>query len=177
MLNLLGQGNATILVVASSKDKDSLKNLLEWELFRLEDLSAETPLEFPEGSTLAPRISKEGKITVKSLAAFLKDKPKLTKDEKQELLGVLRLANTKGRIEFSDSESAYKTLISEELKKMNPTKILNLQLSEDVLKQLDLQNEEKGVTPETLRREGSVSSPGRPQPGLSPRRGGPPGPV
>lgn len=111
-----------------------LGQLLQWELVRLESLGETAKLPFADDSDLKKKILDKPEVTLKDLFKFLSTtpKPSLNEEEKHELLGVLRLANTIGRIDTDDREDTYRTLIVNELKKIDPSKNLVLKLPRDV---------------------------------------------
>lgn len=144
-----------------------INDLISWELHRLKDLEGDPQIEFPKNLSLSRHIARDFKwtepprlIPLSSLQAFLKTKPSLSEEEKQQLLGVLRMANALYRTEEKEPSTAFRNSVVDELKKIARVNDLPLRLPpelqpemDSVFKEIEMRDFPKsGITPRTLAR-------------------------
>lgn len=102
----------------------SVDELIRFEYERLAGMEGDPKIEVPKGSAVFERAFRETKteftnetrfIPLSVLRKFLLTKPKLTDEEKKELLGTLRMMNALLRSPEKDATTAFKKAVTSEL--------------------------------------------------------------
>lgn len=111
----------------------NIKDLITWELLRLKGLEGDPQIELPKNLEISQKIAAGLKLTevphfvsLSNLRLFLKQRSNLLPKEKEQLLGILRMANALLRNPEKESSTVFRDQTVDELKKIaarNPGKI------------------------------------------------------